>query len=486
LKAIANFNNLSDYVVTVVIIQKIRIAFSKCEDRIKRIRKLDVCKPYVYRSLFQLFGGTNMQKFVKSSVTLVLSIVLLASVIFMSACSDSSNKPTASEKQATPVELTVWSVWPLTDKEFDEQFAAPVKKKYPHISLKFITGDIEKLISSGAQLDLLAVPAMYLSRYGELGLFYDMTPQIKKFGFDMNSIQEGGINAIRAYSKNGEIFAIPYTTIGYALYYNKSLFDQFGEPYPKDGMNWDEAIELGKRMTRMKDGAQYKGLMFQDVNNLASPLSLNYVDPKTGKPTLNNDGWKKALELMQSIISIQGNKPDNQKQRWFDNNEFIKNKQVAMYASVSGLITLFMQEPSLNWDMVTYPYYKDKPNTWGQPDGRAVFIASSSKQKDDAFKVIETMLSEEQQTAMSARGIMPSIKSKAAQDAFGKSLGASKINLQALFLHKPAPWRAISKYEQKAADIVALESTMLYEGVDVNTILRTADEKLADYITKNP
>lgn len=35
-----------------------------------------------------------------------------------------------------------------------------------------------------------------------------------------------------------------------SLYYNKDLFDKFGVSYPKDGMTWDEVLELNRQLDK--------------------------------------------------------------------------------------------------------------------------------------------------------------------------------------------------------------------------------------------
>jgi multiple sugar transport system substrate-binding protein len=416
--------------------------------------------------------------------------------IGLAACSSGPTDHAADGKTAVventadltlPVELTLhneWGSFPQSEK--DARFLEPLKKKYPNITLNLVTGPVDKMIAAGDEIDLITGPAMYFNKYREMGLYYDMSGLIKKYNFELGRIEPGVLEAVKAQGKNGEIYLLPYTTIGYALYYNKDIFDKFGVAYPRDDMSWDEIIELARKVTRNSDGIQYKGLTFQDVNNLASPLSLNFVDIKTNKASVDSDGWKRAFELMKTIVSIPGNIPDDKDKRYFNWKEFSVTRNVAMYANVEFIKNLEEAE-GLNWDMVTYPYYKEKPGIWGQPDGRAIAVTQTSKHKDAAFKVVESVLSDEVQTAMSRMGDMPSIKLQAAKDQFGQSvIKTGAKNVHAYFKHPPAPWRTISKYDREAADIMAMHSHDLYEGKDVNTILREAEEELNQYIASNP
>jgi multiple sugar transport system substrate-binding protein len=402
------------------------------------------------------------------------------------ADSKSASPPEVAFDTTQPVEITLHNEWgSFPDIEKNTRFLDPLKKKYPNITLNLVTGPIDKMIAAGDQLDLITGPAMYFSTYKDLGLYYDMNELIKKHNFDVSRIEPRVLEAAKAQGNNGEMYLLPYTTIGYALYYNKDIFDKFAVSYPRDNMNWDDTVELAKKVTRF-DGMQYKGLVFQDINNLASPLSMNLIDPKTNKSALNTEGWKRPLELMKTIVSIPGNVPDNPNARYFNWKEFAVTRNAAMYANVEFVKNLEAAE-GLKWDMVTYPYFKDKPGIWGQPDGRGIAVVSSSKHKDAAFKVIETVLSDEVQTAMARQGDMPSVNVQSARDQFGQDvIKTGAKNVKAYFIHEPAHWRTISKYDRTAADTIAIHSHDLYSGKDVNTILREADEELNQYIAANP
>lgn len=76
-----------------------------------------------------------------------------------------------------------------------------------------------------------------------------------------------------------------------ATFYNKGIFDKFGVPYPKDGMTYDEAIELAKKVTRSVDGVQYYGLFPGNPAIQLGQLSQTFLDGKTDEPLLSSDNF---------------------------------------------------------------------------------------------------------------------------------------------------------------------------------------------------
>ena len=51
------------------------------------------------------------------------------------------------------------------------------------------------------------------------------------------------------YSVDGELYAVPFRSDFWVLFYNKDLFDAAGEAYPTNDMTWDEYADLAIKMT---------------------------------------------------------------------------------------------------------------------------------------------------------------------------------------------------------------------------------------------
>jgi ABC-type glycerol-3-phosphate transport system substrate-binding protein len=62
-------------------------------------------------------------------------------------------------------------------------------------------------------------------------------------------------DADNAISSSGRLYAIPLDFTPMVIYYNKTLFDDAGVPYPTDGWTWDDFLAAAKALTIMPDGA---------------------------------------------------------------------------------------------------------------------------------------------------------------------------------------------------------------------------------------
>jgi ABC-type glycerol-3-phosphate transport system substrate-binding protein len=397
-------------------------------------------------------------------------------------------KPSEPAKPLAPVTLTMYFNTAMTDDDFKLLIADPVKKKYPHITIEPIksgNNPLERYIASGAPLDLFTIFNGHIPSFQELDIFEDITPLAKKMNFDLGRLDSKTLETMKAISDKVELFGIPYNVQLNALFYNKDIFNKFGVEYPKDGMTWEDATELAKKLTRQQDGVQYRGLDPANVSRMMYPLSTAVVDAKTNKSLVNSELYRKLFETTYNIYAIPGNKPA----KWGDApiEGFANTRSVAMLAQVN-IFDKLAETKDLNWDVAQYPSYKDKPNVYGMHDLHVATISKSSKNKEDAMRVIEVLLSDEVQMISTAQtGRVSSLKDPKFIAAYGKDMAPLQgKRISSIFKSKPALAPPFSIHYTKANSIMGKYFQEYADGKkDVNTALREADEEIIQYIKMN-
>ncbi|MEF3306868.1 ABC transporter substrate-binding protein [Paenibacillus sp. GYB003] len=417
------------------------------------------------------------------AVTLCMLVALTAA---SAGCQQSGKTPTASAPPAEepigtePVKLTVFKGQAISDEEWDQMLVQPLKKKYPHITLEPLSGNLPDIVASGVVPDLLTQFNGYVTDFIPYHLLTDLTPLLAKHKIDLNRFDPVYLDALRVLSDKGELYGLPYSTQFNALYYNKDLFDRFGVAYPKDGMTWEDAAQLAEKLTRLEGGTQYVGLSYEHISRLSSSLSPDIVDMRKEKATVNNELWKKVFELGHRINSIPGNVTTG-------NDEFIKNRRVAMYATVNLLTKLTDAVKSgLNVGLAQYPSFKEQPNVYGYVDAHYMLVSRQSKYKDQAMQVIELFTSDEVQRLMTRKFARLSPLQNA---ELKKQLAAdipqfAGIDLGPIFKSKPSPAPAFSKHYRDARKLLMAKFDEYNEGQkDVNTALREAEEGINKMIS---
>ncbi|WP_175415126.1 ABC transporter substrate-binding protein [Paenibacillus algicola] len=140
--------------------------------------------------------------------------------------------------------------------------------KYSHVTFDFHGREADFLtsvpiaIASGAQVDIIVVAnPMIQQQWADAGTIVPLDELSKSIGVDFK--EEFGPYADNA-SNNGELFIVPHNITRWALYYNKSLFDQAGVPYPdaKVPMTWDQYREVAKKLTTGEGAAKKYGAFY--------------------------------------------------------------------------------------------------------------------------------------------------------------------------------------------------------------------------------
>ncbi|TMV48698.1 extracellular solute-binding protein [Paenibacillus mesophilus] len=404
-----------------------------------------------------------------------------------------SSTPTSppADRQSGKVEV---STEPVTLNFYTEgnsavladQIGALVAKKFPHIKLNTTVGGgtikIENVVGAGQVPDLISYSLGGVTKLKELQLVTDMTPLIKKHGFDLTRLAAGVEENVRSFSDNdGRFILMPFELNNNALFYNKTIFDKFGTAYPKDGMTWESLLDTARQVTRMDGGVQYKGFRFEETNLVfKNQLGLSFVDRGTLKASVNNDGWKRWLDTMTAFHAIAGNTLNT---RVSEKDEFIKEQTLAMRTGPNYMSELpaVAGKGGFDWDVVSLPDFKGFEGKGSQFNAPYYAIPPTSKYKDQAFQVIEYMMSEEVQTIMSRQGRLPIVKSDKAKSEFGAGIdGLQGKNLQAFFkdtVAKPAPatiYDTIAKTTMVRKGIRGIA----VDGKDANTALRETEDEI--------
>jgi multiple sugar transport system substrate-binding protein len=251
-------------------------------------------------------------------------------------------------------------------------------------------------------------------------------------------------------------------------------------------MTWDDALELARKVTRFSDGMQYYGVDPGLITEASGQLTLGFADPKTDKAVINSEGWKRMFQFMENVYTVPGNRPDKARTNPVAfRDAFLKTKNLAMYSdwgifSIGNFTDLYNKGTPMNWDMTSMPTFKEAPGVGRKIDAHLLNLTTVGKHKDDAFQVINYLLSDESELANSKAGRLPAILSPEVRKQFGVDVPALKgKNTNVIAKYKPAPQYVPSLYEATTKKAVQDAYYIdVYTGKkDINTALRDAEEK---------
>lgn len=371
----------------------------------------------------------------------------------------------------------------MPDADYQMLLVEPLKRKYPHITLELIRPVkgtmIEDLIAAKAVPDLFILGQASKRDYQSLDLLTDLQPLMKQHKWDLTRFQSGLLDI---FGENGQIYGVPYANNLNVTYYNKDLFNKFAVAYPQDGMLWEDALALARKLTRTVDGVQYRGFDYNSTLRPSMALSLNLVDEK-GNVSLQTDLWKRMFATIKAFDDIPGNRRVNSYL-----SEFMDERITAMLGSINLLSRLNVEKyAGLDWDMVQYPSYPERPNTFTHPDLHIIAASKTSKHLEQALQVMEVMTSDEVQLISSRKtGRVSPLKDKSFQDQFAADMPLIQgKRFAAIFKsqYAPIPTRYGSRDDEKVKGVLNTNYPLYRDGViDINTFLRQAEEEATKLI----
>lgn len=383
-----------------------------------------------------------------------------------------------------PVTLKLYTIQPISDEHFELLIASPLKSKYPHITVEKVTSSTPKITESVAAQEQIDLVTFFHGHWGEIGdlkLIADLNPIVTRNRYDLSRFDQGALNTILNLTDNGELVGLPYHMQFNALYYNKDLFDKFGEDYPRDGMTWDDTLDIVKRMTKTDNGVNYTGLTFGVWTRLTLQKGVLPVDFDTMKAAVNSSPFQEGIMLGRQIYEIQDN------DAYFGTNRFVKDRTQAMHGDVADVLyTLLAEEDHSWWDLAQYPSYSDLPDTYTQYDMHAIGISSTSKHQDDALRVMEVFLSDEvAKLSTSMTGRVPPLADPQISTFYGIDNPAlTDKNIAGIFKSKPNPNAAkFTKYHFESYQLSSPYMLSYFRGEkDINTAIREAEEAINQYL----
>ncbi|MFC5653633.1 ABC transporter substrate-binding protein [Paenibacillus solisilvae] len=328
------------------------------------------------------------------------------------------------------------------EANFDRLIGQFIKKKFPDITLKHVHWNdgtrYEDLIAKGTIPDIV-FEETYRNAHRMIEKFdleYDMSELIKKFNFDTSVLDQGSLERIKTAS-NGKIYALPFEQSDFVLVYNKDIFDKYGLDYPKDGMTYDQAYELTKKLTRQDGDITYKGYQQHPSHYMYyNQLSEAVLDPNEDKGDLDTDSWLKIVNNIRRFYEIPGN-------QFITTGDFPKGQMGMSVDVIENVLKWSQDYPDLNFDISSVPVFPEAPNNKYQANVNGLFITKQSKHKDLAFQVIQYLLSPEVQEARAKEGIISPLNDSKVQEAFAQNVPQLKdkhtAGIFALKSAMPAP-----------------------------------------------
>lgn len=439
-------------------------------------------------------------------------LLIVLNVVIISACSNetehASNEVDANNQSQEEVEntedeslalerydgepVTLKVLIAVDEQTFKIRYQDPMKEKFPNMTLELISGSprdanlIQELYASDNTPDIsISPPSTELVK--ELDFLMPIDDYIEHFNFDLRIIKDGIIEGLRQMDplKEGQLYGLPVENRYPVLFYNKDIFDTLGEPFPEDGMTWDEVLDLARRMTVKHGDEQYIGLTMDPWSVPFLQLGVPGTDPETGEVLFTEDERTHMFfDFLDDLRSIP-NFSDPDIETGF--NESPRN--IAMAIWNAPWLELLPRDEDFNFDLVTIPTWKGQSQVSPVLEILPFNIIKHSENKAAAWEFISFFASEEGQAHLSRVGSPPVVKSEEVYEQFAaealKDLEGD-YNVKAPFQYDISEIPPYSPYdEDQYIDFIGSKANnFVFSELDkdVNTYLREIQEEYSTLV----
>jgi multiple sugar transport system substrate-binding protein len=278
--------------------------------------------------------------------------------------------------------------------------------------------------AAGSKLDVMRLAHSYFPQFMEKGALLPLDAFIErdKKEIDLDDFYPEALMGCRA--KDGRLYGLPVDIVGWAIYYNRGLFDKASLSYPDESWTWDTFLDVAKKLTQDLDedgiidqyGAYVKVKMGV-IELLAGQSGATILNGDNSKCTFNTPEGKAVIQLLYDLICKEKVVPPPEFRA--DQNVFAAQK-VAMVLLMRGDVTGFRQSLAFDWDVGPVPRWPDRePRALVVGGFNPWVIAKNTEFSEASWRFLKFFTGKEASSQMAKTGrFVPARKSVAESPAF--------------------------------------------------------------------
>jgi multiple sugar transport system substrate-binding protein len=401
------------------------------------------------------------------------SILLVAVLLFVTVMTNKSS----AQGEKVALKMTVWD---NATTPYWQAVVDAYQAKNPNVTVELVDtasadyqDKVNVMLSGGDKTDIITVKDIpgYNAMFSR-GQIIDLTDYIKSSGIDLSAYN----GATDELTTDGKLYALPFRSDIWILYYNKDIFDKAKLPYPTNDMTWTQFDELARKLTSGEGADKVYGAHFhiwrsavelatvQDGKNTVIAKDYSFMKPMYDMVTkMQDDGIIMDYgELKTGKIHYSGP---------------FKNGQVAMLPMGSWFIgTLIKAEAAgefnFKWGVAAYPHPEGVEAGTTAGTLTSLAINAASEHKDAAFDFIKFYSGPEGAKVLAATGNLPALRTPEALEAFAGVKGVpaeAKDALQAKVVRLELPLDPhvgeIEKVLNEEHDLIMTKSVSVDDGI---------------------
>ncbi len=319
----------------------------------------------------------------------------------------------------------------FADANWNKMFrnlARKFEEKHPNVEVRiyFVPGNVyvRKLITmhaGGTPPDVFYLNEKFVPAYAKKNILEPLNKWIEQdTNFNINDYFKQAVDTVTV---DGKIYQLPVFFSPVVLYYNKSMFDSKGVPYPNRDWKWEDllkaALKLTKSDTKKVEDMRYGFLVLPWFSRWPMWVWQNGGDIFNSDFTrclLNQPPAVEAITFLHDLIYKHHVSPTVTQSEEMGADELFVNGNLAMIMSTRFQIARYRTIRAFKWDVAEPPYKKQRATILAVGGN---CVSSHSKHKKLAWEFAKFLASEEAQIEMcKLQNLVPTLKKVANSEHF--------------------------------------------------------------------
>lgn len=367
----------------------------------------------------------------KLSIILALILVLttLAGCGSNNKAADTTNKGTSGSDGASTGQETAdskepitlkWAVWDISATTYYQPLIDAYEKAHENVTIEmvdfgstdYMTVLATELTGNDSDIDIATIKDIPgYTTLVEKNALEPLNDRISSAGLDLSGY--GGITD--QIKMNDNLYALPFRSDFWVLFYNKDIFDKAGAEYPTNDLTFEQYDSLARSVTDTTPGAQVYGAHYHIWRSAVQLFGI--LDGKNSVVSGNYDFTKPYYEMVlnQQKDQICQDYATLKTSSLHYSGAFAQGNVAMMNMGTWFIPTLISKIQSgeyakMNWGIAKYPHAEGVEPGSTLATITSLSVTAASKQKDAAFDFLKFVCGTEGAEIIANTGTIPAIK----------------------------------------------------------------------------
>lgn len=285
------------------------------------------------------------------------------------------------------------------------------------------------MLSGGDDVDLFfAKSNTALPGVQSKGFCMDLTPLFEKDNYDLTPY---GTVIEQQMTYDGDVYALPFRTNDWILFYNKAIFDKAEMEYPSNDMTWEQVGELAKEITGKTDDGIY-GYSFSPKMGFIFP-ALAGTEDGFDITTSDLSCMTKALDWILDMQESGAMEPYAESVSMNKDQMYFMKGEWAMMWNGSWFVQNLNNQEDLGfeWGVAKSPYWEGTEKN-GFVTSTPLCISATTKHQEEAYKFLTFICGAEGAEILAKTNLVPGYMNDDVLESYKANLSLDESSIEAL------------------------------------------------------